>query len=66
MATTGTRSALPPQVILYQMAVGHYLARALSLAAKLGIADLQKQGPLPIDELATATATHAPSLRRTT
>jgi hypothetical protein len=58
------RSALPPQAVLYQMAVGHYVPRALHLAAKLGIADLLKHGPRPIDELAEATATHTPSLRR--
>jgi SAM-dependent methyltransferase len=64
MATEVKRSALPPQAILYQMAAGHYVARALNLAATLGIADLLKDGPRPIDELAAASATHAPSLRR--
>jgi hypothetical protein len=59
-----TQSALPPQAVLYQMAIGHYVSRALHLAAKLGIADLLKDGPRPVGELADATATHAPSLRR--
>lgn len=59
-----TQSALPPQAVLYQLAIGHYVSRALHLAAKLGVADLLKDGPRPIGELADATATHAPSLRR--
>jgi hypothetical protein len=56
--------ALPPQILLYQMATGHYLSRALNLAAKLGIADQLTSGPRPVGELAQATATHAPSLKR--
>ena len=59
-----TQFALPPQAVLYQLAIGHYVSRALHLAAKLGIADLLKDGPRPIAELAQATGTHAPSLRR--
>jgi hypothetical protein len=39
-ASVQQSAALPPQLILYQMATGHYLSRALNLAAKLGIADL--------------------------
>ena len=46
------------------MATGHYLSRALDLAATLGIADRLKDGPRPAGELAQATATHAPSLHR--
>jgi SAM-dependent methyltransferase len=55
---------LPPPVMLYQMSIGHYLSRALHLAAKLRIADLLKDGPRHYGDLATATATHAPSLNR--
>jgi SAM-dependent methyltransferase len=50
--------------MLYQLGVGHYVSRALHLAAKLGIADLLKDGPRPAGALAEATATHAPSLNR--
>ena len=56
--------ALPPQIVLYQMAIGHYLSRALDLAATLGVADRLKDGPRPVGELAQATATHTPSLHR--
>ncbi len=48
-------SELPPQLVLYQISIGHYLSRALDLAAKLGIADLLKDGPRPYAELAAAT-----------
>lgn len=59
-----TGSSLPPQVVLYQMAAGHYVPRALHLAAKLGLADLLKDGPCSSETLAAATGTHAGALRR--
>lgn len=55
---------LPPGVALYQMAIGHYVSRALHLAAKLGLADLLADGPRTGADLAKATDTHAPSLAR--
>jgi hypothetical protein len=55
---------LPPGIALYQMAIGHYFSRALHLAAKLGLADLLKDGPRDSHDLAEATNTHAPALRR--
>jgi hypothetical protein len=55
---------LPPGLALYQMAVGHYVSRALALAAKLRLADLLAKGPRDHRELAEATETHAPSLNR--
>jgi len=64
MGNTTNAPALPPQMVLYQLAIGHYFSRALSLAAKLGLADLLKDGPRSADDLAQATKTHAPSLRR--
>lgn len=62
--TVAQPSATPPGLALYQMAVGHYFSRALALAAKLGIADFLKDGPCSGDELAKATRTHPPSLKR--
>jgi SAM-dependent methyltransferase len=46
------------------MSIGHYLSRALHLAAKLGIADLLKDGPKHYSELARATDTNVESLNR--
>jgi SAM-dependent methyltransferase len=61
---TNAPPALPPGVVLYQMAVGHYVSRALHLAAKLGLADQLAGGARDAGALAAATGTHAPSLRR--
>jgi hypothetical protein len=55
---------LPPDLVLYQMSIGHYVSRALHLSAKLGLADLVKDGPRDARELAAASRTHAPSLNR--
>jgi hypothetical protein len=64
MSTETTQTPLPPQAALYQLGIGHYITNALHLAVKLGVADLLKDGPRHADELARATQTHAPSLRR--
>src|SRR5262245_39089583 len=64
MSTETTQAPLPPQAALYQLGIGHYITNALHLAVKLGVAELLKDGPRHADELARATQTHAPSLRR--
>jgi hypothetical protein len=46
------------------MAIGHYLSRAMHVAAKLGLADLLANGPRHYDDLAAATGTNAPALNR--
>jgi hypothetical protein len=51
-------------VLLYQLATGHYISRALFVVAKLGIADLLKDGPRHHTDLAKATGGHASSLNR--
>jgi hypothetical protein len=56
--------ALPPGYALYQMAMGHFVPRALALSAKLGLAELLKDGPRCATDLAAATQTHTPSLAR--
>lgn len=45
MSKESTQSELPPQAALYHLATGHFFSQALCLAAKLGIADLLKDGP---------------------
>lgn len=57
-------SAPPPGLLLYQMAIGHYVSRAMFIAAKLGLADLLKNGPRDVGELAADSKTHSPSLKR--
>jgi hypothetical protein len=51
-------------VMMLRIIYGFWLYRALYAAAKLGLADLLKNGPRTVDELARLTGTHAPSLYR--
>jgi SAM-dependent methyltransferase len=55
---------LPPQAQLFRLATGFYVSNAIYVAAKLGIADHIAAGKRTAVELAQATSTHAPSLRR--
>ena len=56
--------ALPPGAVLYQLSIGHYLSRALHVAAKLKLADALAGGPRSAADLARETATDASALRR--
>src|SRR5436190_14563441 len=49
---------------LLQMAAGSFVGQAISVAAKLGIADLLKDAPQSSSALAEATGAHAGSLHR--
>ena len=53
----------PPEAILNALA-GFWTGRAIYVAAKLGIADLVKDGPKSVEELATETKTDPRSLYR--
>lgn len=53
-----------PQEQMNRMLTGYWISQALYAAAKLGIADLVKDGPRTTDDLASTTKTHAPSLYR--
>jgi hypothetical protein len=55
---------LPPQAQLYHLAIGHYFSHALSLAARLGIADQLGDGPCDARQLATALGLNPDALRR--
>jgi hypothetical protein len=57
-------SEIPPPFALFRMITSFYLSRAIHAVAKLGIADLLSDGARRADDLAKATGTHAPSLRR--
>src|SRR5881397_3490346 len=54
----------PAAVAMLQLIGGFYISRALFVTAKLRIADLLRYGPKDSEELAEATATHGPSLKR--
>jgi hypothetical protein len=49
---------------LWELINGHVIAQAVHVAARLGIADLLRDGPLTVEALADVTAAHAPTLRR--
>jgi SAM-dependent methyltransferase len=53
-----------PSAAMLQIMTGFRISRATYVAAKLGIADLLKDGPKNAEELAQFTRTHAPSLYR--
>jgi len=57
-------SDMPPPFALFQLATGHYVSHAIYVAATLGVADELAHGPRSCAELAAATASHAPSLKR--
>src|SRR5215471_2492485 len=61
---TLTTSDIPPQLVLQKMIQGFQMTQCIYVAAKLGIADLLKDGPRTSEELAQVTGTHAPSLYR--
>jgi hypothetical protein len=64
MAAALAQPEPPPLTMLYQIATGHYFTQALLVAVKLRIAEHLADGPRQADDLARATDTHAPSLRR--
>ncbi len=49
---------------LMQLVTGFHVSRIIYVAAELAIADLLANGPMSSGELAAATATHQPTLRR--
>jgi hypothetical protein len=54
----------PSPPVLFQMATGYWVSQAIYVAAKLGIADLLKDGPQSCIALATTTGADASSLFR--
>jgi hypothetical protein len=54
----------PSPPVLFEMATAYWLSQAIYVAAKLGIADLLKDGPQSCVALATSTGSDAPSLFR--
>jgi hypothetical protein len=50
-----TRDGNPSPLVLFQMATSYWVSQAIYVAAKLGIADLLKDGPQSCAALAAAT-----------
>lgn len=57
-------TALPPEIQVLQMILGKVTTLLLFVAARLGLADLLKDGPRSIEHLASAAGVHARSLYR--
>ena len=55
---------LPPQIALARMMSGYAVSQLIYVAAKLGIPDLLKNGPVTINKLSSTTRTHQTSLLR--
>lgn len=55
---------MPPQAMMMQMSMGFIVSQAISVAARLYIADHLKDGAKSIAELARLSETHEPSLYR--
>ncbi|MGH9834356.1 MAG: methyltransferase [Blastocatellia bacterium] len=53
-----------PHIVMLQMITGFWVSRTIYVAAKLGLADLVKDGPKTANDLAELIGTHAPSLYR--
>jgi len=61
---TNNANVPPPEAVLMQMLFGALMQKNISVAAKLGIADLLAEKAQTADELAAETGTHAASLYR--
>lgn len=59
-----TREEIPPQAVIIQMAFGFILSQALSVAAKLRVADILADGAKTADEIASDAGAHGPSVFR--
>jgi len=59
-----SRGAESASLAMLGLITSYRVTQAIHVAAKLGIADLLKDGPRRCDDLAAATAAHAPSLYR--
>jgi predicted transcriptional regulator len=64
MLTDTSPPQTPPDGALLQLVFGKCISMAISVVAKLRIADLLADGPKTLADLATKTNTHAPSLYR--
>src|SRR2546426_75800 len=62
--TAMDRPQISPRRVLSQMTQGNQVQQAIYVAAKLGIADLLKDGPKQSEELAQASGAHPRALYR--
>ena len=64
MSQPAVPPSLPPNVRVFEMVAAAVPARALWVAAEVGVADHVSDAPRSVDELAAATGSHAGALYR--
>ena len=64
MSSPQSPRELPAAQQIIELLIGKGVAQAVSVAAELGIADILADAARSVEELATATSTHGPSLYR--
>jgi O-methyltransferase/IclR-like helix-turn-helix domain-containing protein len=62
--TTGQTVSMPPFAELYQLTTGGWVTQAISVAARLGVADAIAAGSTTSTEIAQRVGTHGPTLYR--
>jgi O-methyltransferase domain len=60
----GAPTEPPPAVALHELTRGAFVAQAISVFARLGVADALATGPRDADEIAEPTGAHGPTLYR--
>lgn len=55
---------ISPHEQIMKFILGKWISQPIYVAAELGIADILSQGPMPVEEIARQTKTHAPTLYR--
>ena len=61
---TTQQNEMPPQAILMQLAMGAMVTEAIYVASKLRVADILSSGEKHVDEIASQSGAHSPSLYR--
>ncbi|MGH3699977.1 MAG: methyltransferase [Pseudonocardiaceae bacterium] len=63
-APAGSPTELPPAVTLHQLTRGVFVSQAISVFARLGVADVLAAGPRNAEEIAEPVSAHGPTLYR--
>lgn len=64
LETTPTVNTIPPNQAMFQLITGYWISKSIYAAAKLGIADLLKDGSQSCEQLAQATGVNTRSVYR--
>ena len=63
-ALAGSLTEAPPAVALHQLVNGAFVSQAISVFARLGVADALVTGPCDVEKIAEAVGAHGPALYR--